>query len=210
MAFRALLFSKDPATNTKMADACQRAAIHVEVCADIFTAIEKGKTQTFSCVIPDWADQPEAGFLLKRTRDSSPNRKTVAIAIVDHEPTSAEMRDAQLDFVIFRPISAGEADAVLVKACQQMQPVSAEDAAEPPPEEDDQYTTDPSADSAADDAPEYTEPDLPAHPPEANAAECGGDGEIATGKEEDEEEEEPPKHRFAIGFRRPVAALLLL
>jgi len=33
------------------------------VCADIFSAIEKGKTQAYSCVIVDWADQPEASFL---------------------------------------------------------------------------------------------------------------------------------------------------
>jgi TonB family protein len=210
MAFRALLFSKDPDTNNKMAAACQRAAIQAEACADIFTAIEKGKTQVFSCVIPDWADQPEAGFLLKRTRDSSPNRKTVAIAIVDHEPTSAEMREAQLDFVIFRPISPGEADAVLSKACEQMQPVSAEYAAEPPPlGDDDGSSTAPSADSPDADALEYSEPDLPVGPPEANAAEAGGDGQTAT-DEDEEDEEEPRRHRFAIGFRRPIAALLLL
>ena len=91
---------------------------------------KKGKTQAFSCVIADWADQPEASFLLKRARESAPNRDTVAIAIVDHEPTAAEMRDNRLDFLIYRPISAEEADAVLAKACEQMQPLSAEDAEE--------------------------------------------------------------------------------
>ena len=82
MAFRALLFSKSTDTNAAMTQACERAGIRAEVCSDIFTAIEKGKTRTFSCVMVDWADQPEASFLLKRARESVPNRETVAVAIV--------------------------------------------------------------------------------------------------------------------------------
>jgi len=130
MAFRALLFSKSVETNSAMETACESTGIRVEVCSDIFTAIEKGKAQAFSCVIADWADQPEASFLLKRARESAPNRDTVAIAIVDRDPTPAELRDNRLDFLIYRPISAVEADEVLAKACQQMQPMSAEDAEE--------------------------------------------------------------------------------
>jgi len=128
MAFRALLFSKSTETNAALATACESTGIRVEICSDIFTAIEKGKTQAFSCVIADWADQPEASFLLKRARESAPNRDTVAIAIVDRDPTPAELRDNRLAFLIYRPISAVEADAVLAKACQQMQPASVEDA----------------------------------------------------------------------------------
>ena len=136
MAFRALLFSKSSETSAAMTAACKSTGIRAEVCSDIFTAIEKGKTQAFSCVIVDWADQPEATFLLKRARESVPNRETVAVTIVDHEPTQAEMRDNRLDFLIYRPISAEEANAVLAKACEQMQPLSAEDAAESSAEAD--------------------------------------------------------------------------
>src|SRR6267378_882560 len=112
MAFRALLFSKNSETSAAMTAACKSTGIRAEVCSDIFTAIEKGKTQAFSCVIADWADQPEASFLLKRAHESTANRDTVAVAIVDNEPTQAEMRDNRLDFLIYRPISA-EADATV-------------------------------------------------------------------------------------------------
>src|SRR5262249_42125658 len=95
--------------------------IRAEVCTDIFAAMEKGTKQPFSAVIADWADQPEAGFLLKRVRESGPNRATVAIAIVDGDPTADEEREHRLDFMIFRPIVADEARAVLGKARQQMQ-----------------------------------------------------------------------------------------
>src|SRR5271154_1951849 len=130
MAFRALLSSQKSETNAAMAAACKSAGIRAEVCSDIFSAIEKGKTQAFSCVIADWADQPEASFLLRRARESTPNRDTVAIAVVDREPTEAEIRDNRLDFLVYRPISLEKAQAVLAEACGKMQPVSAEDDAE--------------------------------------------------------------------------------
>ncbi len=114
-----------------MTAACESTGIRVEVCSDIFSAIEKVKTRPFSCVISDWNDQPESSFLLKRARESTSNREAVGIAIVDNEPTSAEMRDNRLDFLIYRPISVEEADAVLGKACEQMRPLSVQDAADP-------------------------------------------------------------------------------
>ncbi len=54
MAFRALLFSKSSETSAAMTAACKSTGIHAEVCSDIFTAIEKAKTQAFSCVIVDF------------------------------------------------------------------------------------------------------------------------------------------------------------
>ena len=205
MAFRALLFSKSSETNAAMTAACESTGIGAEVCSDIFTAIEKGKKRAFSCVIADWADQPEASFLLKRARESAPNRDTVAIAIVDREPRPAELRDNRLDFLIYRPISAAEADAVLAKACQQMQPSSAEDAAESFAEEDDASSEGPAVSVGAD-VPEHNQQDPPAWFPEANAAEGDGEGEIAT----DEDEQEPRRRSHAIGFRGACAAVLVL
>ena len=205
MAFRALLFSKSPETDAAMTVACESTGIRAEVCSDIFTAIEKGKTQTFSCVIADWADQPEASFLLKRARESVANRRPVAIAIVDREPTAAEMRDNRLDFLIYRPISAEEADAVLAKACEQMQPASAADAAEWS-REDDASSAVASAVSAGADAPEQSRQNPQAGFAEANAAEDTAGGEIAA----DEVEEEPRERSHATGFRGACAAVLVL
>ncbi len=202
MAFRALLFSKNTETNAAMATACESTGIRVEVCSDIFTAIEKGKTQAFSCVIADWADQPEASFLLKRARESAPNRVTVAIAIVDHDPTPAELRDNRLDFLIYRPISAGEADGVLAKACQQMQPVSVENAEEAPGQAA-ASSQGPSTVAGAD-APEPSPQDPPAGFPETNAADANG--EIAS----DEGEDEPQGRSHTNLFRGACAAVLVL
>lgn len=201
MAFRALLFSKSPETDAAMTAACKSTGIGAEVCSDIFTAIEKGKTRAFSCVIVDWADQPEASFLLKRARESAPNRETVAIAIVDHDPTPAELRDHRLDFLIYRPISADEAAAVLAKASEQMQPLSAEDA-ESPAERD--ANNGPSVVSADPDGSEHNQPDQPANFQEANASADRGDGDI------EREEEEPQRRSHATWFRGVCAAVLVL
>ena len=203
MAFRALLFSKSSETSAALTVACKSTKIRVEVCSDIFTAIEKGKTQAFSCVIADWADQPESSFLLKRARESTPNRDTVAIAIVDRDPTAAELRDNRLDFLIYRPISAEEADAVLAKASEQMQPSSADDAAESSGKDDDASREGPSAASVGD-AQEHSQRDQPVGFAGTNAAD--GDGEIAT----DEDETEPWKRSHAIGLRGACAAVLML
>jgi protein TonB len=201
MAFRALLFSKSPETDAAMTAACKSTGIGAEVCSDIFTAIEKGKTRVFSCVIADWADQPEASFLLRRARESAPNRETVAIAIVDHDPTPAELRDNRLDFLIYRPISDGEAAAVLAKASEQMQPLSAEDELSA---QSDAGKEGQSAVSTDPDAEERGQQALAANYQEENAEQGNGDDYIES------EEEGPQRRGYAIWFRRACAAVLVL
>ncbi len=202
MAFRALLFSKSSETNAAVTTACESAEIRVEVCSDIFSAIEKGTKQNFSCVIADWADQPEASFLLKRTRESASNGDAVAIAIVDHEPRPAELRDNRLDFLIYRPISAPEADAVLAKACEQMQPLNAGDA-----ESSGKSPSNEGPSAASPDVPERSQRDQPANFPEGNAAEGIGN-EIERAVEKDKAE--PRRRAYTIGFRGACAAVLVL
>lgn len=184
-----------------MTAACKNAGIRVEVCSDIFTAIEKGKKRAFSCVIADWADQPEASFLLKRARESAVNRDTLAVAVVDHDPTHVELRDNRLDFLVYRPISAEEADAVLGKACEQMQPLNAEDAAESDREENSASGEAGPSSFGADQA----QPGQEAQPlvfPEVDPAEEYGE---TAGYEE-----EPQQTSHAIGFRGVSVAVLVL
>jgi TonB family protein len=121
MALLALVFSKNPETADSLAAILGETGIRPEICADIFSAIRKAAKQAFPCVIVDWSDQPEAGYLLKRARESASNRDTLAIAIVDREPDPELVHQHQLDFLIYRPISKDEARAVLAKARRRMQ-----------------------------------------------------------------------------------------
>ncbi len=194
MAFRALLFSKSPETSTTMTTACETTGIRCDVCSDIFGAIEKGKTRAYSCVIVDWADQPEASFLLKRARESTPNRQTVAIAIVDREPSAAEMKDNQLGFLIYRPISVTEAEEVLGKASENMPAARADDPADSP-----QQTASNGDGMASSEGPTGHVQ----HAQDAAAEDEGSEGPHT-------EYEEPVRHSHPGGFRQALAAVLIV
>ena len=121
MALRVLLFTKDVDTATAMASLLAESGIDVEKCSDIFSAVDKGTKQSFAAVIVDWAEQPEAGFLLRRARESQVNRATVPLAIVNDEPPPEQLRDHRLEYLFYRPIVADEARSVLAKARQKME-----------------------------------------------------------------------------------------
>lgn len=127
MALRALLFSKDPGTNTVLTSVCQSMGVRVEICDDIFGAIDKGTKQSFGIVLVDWSSQPEAGFLLKRAHESGPNKQFASIAIVERDPSAAEMREHRLDFLIHRPVTDAEVRDVLATAMQKTPGASAEE-----------------------------------------------------------------------------------
>jgi TonB family protein len=207
MAFRALLFSANTETNAAMATACKNADIRVNVCPDIFTAIEKAKTQAFSCVIADWAAQPEASFLLKRARESTPNQNTLAIAIVDHDPTAAELRDNRLEFLVFRPISDSEAGAVLAKACEKMQPLSAADLAQALREDNAARA---GADSLAAEAPGSSPPVQAAPVIEESAPVHEAGGQSSNVDEADDAKEQSAPRHYVIGFGGVCATVLVL
>jgi len=204
MALRALFFSRNPDTSAALSPVLAEAGIRAELCTDIFSAIEKGTKQPFACVVVDWVDQPEAGFLLKRARESGPNRNAVAIAIVDGDPTPEEERDHRLAFLIYRPITADEAGAVLAKARQQMQLHSAA------------YATDAEASL---DHPELQEPEAPADEdpnltavaadlPETMRPADLSDAEDQEGAPAAEHVHRGPS-RFGIAFRNATVVLLL-
>lgn len=200
MALRALLFSKNPETAESLASVLKEAGIRAELCVDIFAGMEKGTKQPFACIIVDWSEQPEAGFLLKRARESGLNRRAVAIAIVDGDPTPDEEREHRLDFLIYRPIVADEARAVLAKAGHQMQVHSAVDGV-------------PTLDH-----PEIAEPSEP-HQEDPNLVSIAGEmpDSVPQGprQEEDEsttfvDERTSVSHPFQFGLRGALAAVLVL
>jgi TonB family protein len=208
MALRALLFSKSPEPADALAAVFKVLGIGVEVCSDIFSAIKKGTQQDFSCLIVDWSDQPESNFLLKRARESAPNRNAVAIAIVDNEPAPGELHENKLDFLLYRPIAIEEARAVLAKACQEMQSAAVDaevggslrqggtaSSSEP---------TNPSPVSLSTEV-----PNPQVHAPRADFLNLELQGST-WGGEPSIEEEEPARSRPVIRFRTICAAVLVI
>jgi TonB family protein len=211
MALDALLFSKSPETAGLPAAVINDLGIRIEICSDIFSAIKKSTQQSFSCLIVDWSDRPEAGFLLKRARDSAANRNTVAIALVDHVPSPLEAHENRLDFFIHRPIAADEVREVLAKACQQtkgqmqatldaelvgpLEKVETGQASKEPQNPEPVSATE--APTSPLDQPQADFQDL--EPPESIPAD-----------ESTIDEAEPRRSRFVIGFRGVCAAVLVL
>lgn len=204
MAFRALLFSKSEESNEALISACAQADIRLEVCQDIFAAIDKGTKQPFSCVLVDWAGQPEAGFLLKRSRESGPNKSLVAIALVDHDPSTAEMRDHRLDFLIHRPVVADEVCDLLKKASEKMHPVDFKETPSAPAAEQRSHEAAPVP--AVEAQPDHSQDQL----------EHAGNSVEASASDEnnaDQLESDEPVHRshnFAHVLRNAFAAALVL
>jgi len=118
MPLRALLYSKDPETNSVITNVCQGAGVRLEVCDDIFTAMDKVKKMALAVVLVDWSSQPEAGYLVKRARESGPNKDFAAVAIVMRDPSPAEMNEHRLQFLIHRPVAAEEVRDVLASSAQ--------------------------------------------------------------------------------------------
>ena len=208
MALSALLFSKNPETAQTLAAVLAECGMRAEICADIFSAIEKGTKQPFPCIIVDWPDQPEASFLLKRARESGVNRGTVAIAVVDDEPPPEQQRDHRLDFLIYRPIAIDEARAVLTKAHQKMQLQSAvfsgdsrashlDQEAPPPPDPDDPNLVSIAA-------------DLPKKRPKGSGAEVSDRDASEDAPEDSDSEVFEPGKKHTINFRAVAATLILL
>jgi TonB family protein len=120
MPLNALLFSKSPEATRLPPAAIDDLGVRIEASSDIFSAIKKATEQSFSCLIIDWSDRPEATFLLKRARESKANRDVAVIVIVDHVPSPVEVHENRLDYFIHRPIAADEVREVFAKACRQM------------------------------------------------------------------------------------------
>jgi len=208
MAFRALLFSKSSESAELLEEVFKELWIRAEVCSDIFSAIEKGTKQHFSCLIVDWSEQPEASFLLKRARESAANGNAVVLAIVDNEPTPEEVRESRLEFLLYRPLAAEDTRAVLTKACQGMQMQSAAPGADPGGSLQ-QFETEG----------EFPEPEDPnlvpiaAEAPKPRVATPQTDFRHQEQEEKEIEEPvvdeaEPERSRHVIGFRGVCAALL--
>jgi TonB family protein len=203
MALRALLFSRDPGTNTVLTSVCQSVGVRVEVCDDIFTAIDKGTKQSLGIIFVDWSSQPEAGFLVKRARESGPNSQFVAVAIVDRDPSAAEMREHRLDFLIHRPVTDAEVNDVLASAMQKTPGTAANDVDGP---EANREIKEPIQDHSASSAGSNT-----------NEGQ-GGDGKFSfewsedrpnEGESSTEEAKEPERNYGAFFFKAFTAAVVM-
>ena len=69
-----LVFSTDDAASHQVAQALRELELQVEVCPDIFGAVERLTTRSFDVIVADCDSGPEASFLLKNVRELKLNK----------------------------------------------------------------------------------------------------------------------------------------
>jgi TonB family protein len=89
MALRLLLFSSDENTALVLRQVLEELEFQVEHCSESLDAVEKVTTRNFDVIIVDWADDPEAGFLLKTAGELKSTKESVALAVLPVGTTAA-------------------------------------------------------------------------------------------------------------------------
>ena len=113
MPQRSLLFSSDPETSRRLAQALRELDFSVDHCPEIFAAVERITTHSFELIITDWDDGVEAMFLIKTARELKCNRD--AFRIVVAKPAAAvAAKQAGAQMVISKPVLPGHTKYALL------------------------------------------------------------------------------------------------
>jgi TonB family protein len=136
MSQRALLFSSDPETSRRLAQALRELEFSVDHCPEIFAAVERITSHSFELIVTDWDDGVEAMFLIKTARELRLNCD--AFRIVAAKPGAANAaQQAGAQIVVPKPILPGHTKYALltsdqfVKRMKNWVPVLAEPIAPP-------------------------------------------------------------------------------
>ena len=116
MALRTLVFSSDERAAQILVQHLAEFDLEAVVCPNIFSALENAGRVRFDGIIADWHDDPEATFLVKRTKEIELNRKAMVLAIVRDDADVARAYDAGAKAVLLRPLDGGEIREALTKA----------------------------------------------------------------------------------------------
>jgi TonB family protein len=108
-----LLFSSDEEASRALSHAFKDLEFEVEICPEIFSAVEKITTRSFDVVVSDWNEGLEAVFLLKTVRDLKGNHSAFTLAIANPEAAAAA-REAGADLVLSRPLVPDEVKYALL------------------------------------------------------------------------------------------------
>jgi TonB family protein len=108
-----LLFSSDEEASRALSHAFRDLEFEVEICPEIFSAVEKITSRSFDVVVSDWNEGLEAVFLLKTVRELKGNHSAFTLAIANAEATAAA-REAGADLVLSRPLVPDEVKYALL------------------------------------------------------------------------------------------------
>src|SRR5271155_1447775 len=137
MPLRCLLFSSNEDLVQPIWQVLAELGIEGEYCRNAVDAVERVTTQLFQIVITDWADQPEAAFLLKTARDLKAAHRPLTLAIVSDDARLPEALQAGANSVLMKPIRTEQVRDTMSTACEllrsKMQPGAAASPKAPAP-----------------------------------------------------------------------------
>jgi len=107
-----LLFSSDEETSRALAQALRELELEVELCPEIFGAVEKLTGHSYEVIVCDCDEGPEAVFLLKTTHELRANRAAFTLAI--SSPGSVVTLPARAHLQLTKPITTEEAKYALL------------------------------------------------------------------------------------------------
>jgi TonB family protein len=113
MAQRALLFSSDPETSRRLAQALRELEFSVDHCSEIFAAVERITSHSFELIVTDWDDGVEAMFLIKTARELRLNCDAFRIVAAKPAATIAAT-NAGAQIVLPKPILPGQTKYTLL------------------------------------------------------------------------------------------------
>ena len=113
MSPKALIFSSDQETSRLLNQALTEFGFEVEVCVEIFAAVEKLTGKSFDVIAADWDDGVEASFLLKTACELKSNAEAFTVVMAKPEVVAAA-RHAGANLVLNKPLLPGQARQVLL------------------------------------------------------------------------------------------------
>jgi TonB family protein len=116
MSPRSLLFSSDQETSRLLCQALQELEFEVEICPEIFAAVERITTQSFELIVGDWDGGLEASFLLKTTRELKINSSAVTVAVVADSEAAGAARQVGAAIILNKPVVPEQAKYTLLSA----------------------------------------------------------------------------------------------
>src|ERR1700704_3747421 len=113
MPQRALLFSSDPETSRRLAQALRELEFSVDHCSEIFAAVERITSHSFELIATDWDDGVEAMFLIKTARELRLNCDAFRIVVAKPGAANAAQQ-AGAQIVLPKPILPGHTKYTLL------------------------------------------------------------------------------------------------
>jgi len=105
MALAALVVCADTQALQVLTSILENLDVTVECCADVHSAAGRIHDSRFDAVLVDCKDEAETSSFIDHLRETSTNKETIVIAMVDGSNSIRELFDRGVNFILYKPVS---------------------------------------------------------------------------------------------------------